>query len=61
MSKIPVIDLSPLAERTSECRRDQDGEKCTALADGFVQALREFGFAYIVNHGVPAQVVHERV
>jgi isopenicillin N synthase-like dioxygenase len=48
--RLPIIDLAPLAEGVPGMRR-----VAAALADAF----ERIGFAYIVNHGVPAGLIED--
>lgn len=48
---IPVIDLAPLWDSSS------DGLK--RVADEFTKAFQEMGFAYIINHRVPQNIIDE--
>ena len=48
-SQAPVIDLSPLGDGTIGGRE--------VLAHRIVEACRDIGFFYIVNHGVPPDLV----
>ena len=49
MSSIPVIDVAPLLNGSSE--------KAQAVADALGRACREVGFFYITGHGVPASLM----
>jgi isopenicillin N synthase-like dioxygenase len=49
MSSIPVIDVAPLLNGSSE--------KAQAVADALGHACREVGFFYITGHGVPASLM----
>ncbi len=48
-SEIPVIDISALI--------DGDDAACKAAAGQIVDAAENTGFFYVVNHGVPAELV----
>lgn len=49
---IPVIDLSPLWGKSSATER-------LKVAEEFTFAFQEMGFAYIINHRVPQNIISE--
>jgi isopenicillin N synthase-like dioxygenase len=55
MSNLPVVDLDGLAAAADS----GDGAALAPLADAFDGACREFGFCYIVNHGVTSGLIED--
>lgn len=50
---IPIIDFGPLLQ--DDCTY----ENLVAIGKEIYEAFRDFGFAYIINHSVPQNVVDE--
>ena len=50
---LPIVDLAGLAAAADT----GDAEALGRLGGGFDAAFREFGFCYIVNHGVDRAVI----
>ncbi|MDZ8070649.1 MAG: 2-oxoglutarate and iron-dependent oxygenase domain-containing protein [Nostoc sp. DedQUE08] len=48
LSEVPIIDISPLVSQTSN--------SSDVIADQIRQALHDYGFFYIVGHGVDEQL-----
>lgn len=48
---IPIIDFGPL--------RNGHPEDAAAVGKAVYEAFRDVGFAYLINHGIPQQVVNE--
>lgn len=53
MKKLPVIDISPLRSLSID-RNEDNYKKMLCQIDS---ASREFGFYYIVNHGIPMDAI----
>jgi len=52
---LPVVDLSGLANAAA----GRDGDRLRAIARSFDAACRGFGFCYVVNHGVDAELTRQ--
>jgi isopenicillin N synthase-like dioxygenase len=52
---LPVVDLAGLAAAAEQ----PDEDRLRAIGAAFDAACCEFGFCYIVNHGVPASLVRD--
>lgn len=48
---IPVIDFGPL--------RNGRSEDAASVGKAVYEAFRDVGFAYLINHGVPQEIVNE--
>ena len=53
---LPIVDLDGLGSAA----KGSDPESLRAIASAFDAACREFGFCYIVNHGVDQQTIEAR-
>ncbi|HEX4764828.1 MAG TPA: 2OG-Fe(II) oxygenase family protein [Lichenihabitans sp.] len=57
MAGLPIVDLSGLAEAADA----GDAGRLRGLAQAFDTACRDFGFCYIVNHGVSQGLIDDAV
>ena len=57
-SRIPIVDLGPLAALTSDpVTWSPDDDVIRALSDDIIEAFTDIGFVYVINHGISQEMV----